>query len=209
MFLDIIKEPNLDRWSLLAADCITSLRSALDNFVYALAVRDSGKTSPPDHRALQFPITDTPALFTESVKRKRLGQILAATQARIEKFQPYNRPHHHLPPLLGMIRDLDDTNKHRLLTVAFQQIANGKFSFARPHGRVYNLLYTLLPLKSGEKIASFCIDPPQLKLDYKHEISMAISITHAVGPSGVGWSSLADLLDYFIAEVSLVINTVV
>jgi hypothetical protein len=43
--------------------------------------------------------------------------LSSAVWAAMERMQPYNRPHQVLPPLLGILADLDNSDKHRLLNV--------------------------------------------------------------------------------------------
>jgi hypothetical protein len=50
LVVEIKKHPPLDRWSLVAGDCVHNLRSTLDALVYALAVRQSGPTLHPTRK---------------------------------------------------------------------------------------------------------------------------------------------------------------
>ena len=114
--------PNLsaliERVSLMFGDSIHNLRSALDHLVYAMAfVHRNGEIEQP--RRLAFPITDSEDKWRGEVHR--LIEISAEDRAIIEWYQPYNavaragRPAGS-PTLLGYLRDLDDWDKHRLLT---------------------------------------------------------------------------------------------
>jgi hypothetical protein len=62
LILRVLKLPALERWSLVAADCVHNLRCALDHLVYAIAVYESGQDPPPNHRGLQFPIAERQGL---------------------------------------------------------------------------------------------------------------------------------------------------
>ena len=57
-------------------------------------------------------------------------------RAAIERYQPYNRPHPDLPPLLSVLRELSNRDKHKLLSLAFQGVvaaqAGMDFSGANP-----------------------------------------------------------------------------
>ncbi len=61
--------PPLERWGLIAADCFHNLRAALDQFIYAVAIYQSGQEPPPDARNLMFPICDTTDRFRENCRR--------------------------------------------------------------------------------------------------------------------------------------------
>jgi hypothetical protein len=108
----------IERVSLLFGDSIHNLRSALDHLVYTLAlIHKKGEIEHP--RRLAFPITDSEDTWRREVYR--LSQVSAEDRAIIEWYQPYNavaragRPTGS-PTLLGYLRDLDDWDKHRLLT---------------------------------------------------------------------------------------------
>jgi hypothetical protein len=209
LVIDIVVPPPIDRWSLIAADCIHNLRSALDNWIYALAVKQTGSVQPPHHNRLQFPITDTPEAFQQALSGHRLASVSSAAQGRVEALQPYNRKHAQLPPLLGMLRDFDDKNKHRLLNVAFQQVHDGRFSFKRPVIGTPKVFYSLTGIKSGTEVAFFLIDPPQPSIDYEYEVSLVICLDHALSPLNRSWSELGYLLRLLIDEVTSIVNAVV
>src|ERR1035437_2280508 len=125
--IHICNPPPLERWSVISGDCVYALRCALDHFAYAVAVHESKMDPPPGERVLQFPIADTPEKFAIAVKRiKALSERM---QHNIEAVQPYHRPHAHVPPLLGLLRDLDDIDKHRLLHIVVSRQAKGRISF--------------------------------------------------------------------------------
>jgi hypothetical protein len=108
----------IERASLLFGDGIHNLRSALDHLVYTLAlVHKNGKIEDP--RRLAFPITDSEKDWRGQVYR--LKEISAEDRTIIEWYQPYNALARGgqpvgSPTLLGYLRDLDDWDKHRLLT---------------------------------------------------------------------------------------------
>jgi hypothetical protein len=114
--------PNLsaliERASLLFGDSIHNLRSALDHLVYTLArIHKKGEIEHP--RRLAFPVTDTEDNWRREAYR--LSEVSPEDRAIIEWYQPYNalaRASQPVgsPTLLGYLRDLDDWDKHRLLT---------------------------------------------------------------------------------------------
>jgi hypothetical protein len=118
-FIDINKQPPLDRW----ADCAHNLRSSLDNLIYAFAIRDTGIDPPAKFDKLQFPIADSPEKFKE--KRYQISTLSPTTQAAIEHVQPFNRLHTELPPLMSLVRDFNNVDKHRLLNVVVTNVQQG------------------------------------------------------------------------------------
>ncbi len=71
------ESPAVTRWSLIAADCLSNLRAALDHLVYALAVHESPALSPKEEGALAFPITDSRDRFDDQV-RALIGREVSA-----------------------------------------------------------------------------------------------------------------------------------
>ena len=57
---DIKTNPPLDRWSCIVGDCIHNLRSALDHFIYAAAIRESGRIPLPTTDRCSFQLRTPP-----------------------------------------------------------------------------------------------------------------------------------------------------
>jgi len=215
LVVDISKPPPLDHWALLTGDCVHNLRSALDSAVYALAVKESGSNPPPNFDALQFPITDAPKKFAGQVKR-RLTLLSTQAQARIERAQPYNRRHRELPPLLWLLGEFDNIDKHRLLNVVVANMGEGKFSFEASSRIVVpapvipaRVSFHVGPIESGTECAYFTLRTPQPDVNYKYELTFVISVGHSVGPSKRKFGELAHILDILITEVKTVVDSVV
>lgn len=206
LFIEDIKTlPNLDRWSGIVGDCIHNLRCALDHFVYGAAIHEYGVDPPADKRTLQFPITDTPADFIKSAWRiKSLG---VAVRAEIERLQPYNRRHISLPPLLALLRDLDDSDKHRLLNVVVSQVGDGEFNFQLPPGSGKPVVdFRREGLERGAELVWFTINPPQPDMQYHHKAFVVITISHVPAPSGNGRTELPVVTHSLTTEVRNVIE---
>ena len=96
--------PDVERWGLMMADCVNNLRSALDHFLYAIAVRQTGIAAPPDGNRIQFPICSDAQKFTDERNRRNIRSLSDPVWAAIVREQPYNRPKSDLPPLLSLDR---------------------------------------------------------------------------------------------------------
>lgn len=106
---------------------------------------------------------------------------------QLELVQPYRRYHAHLPPLLSVLRDLDDADKHRLLSVVVFRNTKGRFSFsATPHMPTVptGLGYYRGPIQEGVEIAWFTINPPDPNVEYECENVFVVAIGHAEAPTG-------------------------
>lgn len=206
MVIEQIKtQPPLDHWACVIGDCVHNLRSALDHFIYAAAIRESGQDPPPKKRSLQFPIADSPDKF--SAQAGRIEPLNLSMKAEIERLQPYNRRHPSLPPLLGLLRDLDDFDKHRLLSVVLSQVGEGEFNFHLPPGSGKPVVdFMRERLEEGTEIAWFTIDPPQPNVQFEHKALIVITIGHVPGPSGDGRTEAPLVINSLTNEVRNVID---
>jgi hypothetical protein len=205
--IEITKPPNFDRWSLISAECIHNLRTALDTALYAVAIRESGLNPPPNASELQFPIAESPDSLEKQMRRRKLTSLSTRTQIWIERAQPYNRPHGSNPPVLRLLNELDNSNKHRMLNLAVQHLSEGKITFRSPLiDGVPTIHFLRTPIYSGVEFAFFTLNPPQRDVKFDFQGSLTISISHSPGPDGGTVSSLHDLLAVLVREVGGIIN---
>jgi hypothetical protein len=94
----------------MIGDVVHNARSALDYLIWQLAVHYIPGTIP-EWRAkkIQFPIEDTGKGFTK--RRKSFQEIPSSYWTIFDAAQPYNGG-----DFLGLLRDLSNDDKHRLLT---------------------------------------------------------------------------------------------
>jgi len=130
----------MERTSVILGDIAHNLRSGLDHLVFQLALANT-QGRLPNYRRVQFPIEDKPTRFntrcTDKGNQGWIADLSPVDQAIIEEFQPYKRGHglfHQkwiaTAPIsigtvfshdLATLRDLSDTDKHRLLaSVSFE-----------------------------------------------------------------------------------------
>lgn len=111
--------PLLQRSSLLFGDAVHNLRSALDHVAFeAASIHQWGDIQHP--RRIAFPITDDADRWKRECNY-RLSELHPDDVAAIRWYQPYEALIRAGQPsgartLLGLLRDLDDWDKHRLLT---------------------------------------------------------------------------------------------
>jgi hypothetical protein len=204
----VVKHPPLLRWSLMIADSIHNLRSALDHLVYTIALHESGQDPPPAGDSLMFPICDTPTQFKKA--SKKIQTLSDPVQTAIEKVQPYNRPHTELPvPLLSMLRDFENTDKHKVLRLAFATVYKGELGIQleQPIEPV-ELSIAYGEVKDGTELFAITFDQglPNPKYD-KAQFDFMLALWHA-GPPGADRDDFAVLLDLLVAEVKAVVGNV-
>lgn len=106
-------EPDTDTWALIFGDYVHCLRSALDHLVYALAAGQTEPAPPPTARQVAMPLYSSGSAYMSNLYRLR--DLNPTIVARIESLQPYAyRPDNQL---LGILSELDNRDKHRLISV--------------------------------------------------------------------------------------------
>lgn len=184
VIIHIDKIAPVARWSLVIGDAIHNIRSALDHFVYTIAVHESRQNPPPNERVLAFPICDCADIYRKS--KWRIETLSDDVRTAIERVQPYNRPHPPLPPLLAMLRDFDDADKHRLLTPMFATAYGGEVNLFRKGGiflgsRCIEIFVNDGELKDGTEIMAVTFDraTPNVKID--GSLTFMFALRHAKG----------------------------
>jgi hypothetical protein len=97
--------------AVIAGEAIQNIRTALDYLVYALVLHTRGRK--PRTRT-QFPISTTSGDLFRS--RHQIAELPGELRRRIRKLQPYQSKGQR-SATLSLIRDLSNTDKHRLLIV--------------------------------------------------------------------------------------------
>lgn len=201
VWLNVEPLPSLEKLSLITGDCIHNLRCAIDHFVYTLAIIDTGANPPPHWDALQFPIVDSPEKFP-SQQQRRLSGLNRHSVTLIERAQPYNRPNAEGgPPLLSLLRELDNADKHRLLNVALFHMSNGEVRLPGPPGRFSDVTWSLSPIKGRTKIAFFTGDPVDRDVNYEVQLTLLVMVRHIAGPNGSTLSPLLGAMNALLCEV--------
>jgi hypothetical protein len=208
--IGVLNEPDLERWSLIASDAIHNLRCALDHVIYAIAVFQSGTDPPPDADTLAFPICDTPERFRGA--RRKIRALSERVRSELEAVQPYNRAHPRLPPLLGLLRDFNDSDKHKILHVAMAQLWNANFQNVDTsvllRGEQVQLWISMADVMDGAEIAAIIYPRPSLDMQHRLLTSVVVSVQHRSSPLNRTRSELAEIIDVLPIEVREVIERI-
>jgi hypothetical protein len=175
--LHVTNIPDLEGWSLIIGDCIHNFRSALDHMVSAIAIHESGKNPPPKEGVLAFPIADNPSDFKKA--SGRIETLSAPARAAIESVQPYNRTHPAVPLPLALLRDFANTDKHKLLRLAFASQHTGEVSLTIPSSRSGEgrFLANYGELKDNTVLMSWVFDKPEPSVQFdKIDLGIGISL---------------------------------
>jgi len=118
---DYVEPP--DVFGLIAGDAIHNLRSSLDHMAVELAKAGAtiqGVTmTAKEIEGIQFPIVLLEDDYAKQLRRGRLKYVEPAAQAFIESSQPYRMtPKMSARNNVYLVSELDNADKHRLLTTA-------------------------------------------------------------------------------------------
>jgi hypothetical protein len=209
--ITVIREPDIERLSLIAGDAFHNLRAALDHCIYAIAKIQTKTDPPPGWKRLALPISDSPDGFRRRLSQGWLTGISDAVRNEIVCLQPYRRPHTHLAPLLGLLRDFDDADKHRLLHIVLgRAYSHSLYDFKDAEEDpilVYDLNFFQGPIENGSEIVSFRTRKAAPNLNYKFQAAVTISVEHPPGPAKFNFSPVTDFLELLDKEVCFVIDT--
>ena len=204
-------EPPVKTWTLVVGDCLHNLRCALDHLVFAIAVHQSGTTSPPDEHRFQFPIADSHANFQKSVSR--IVSLSAPVQSAIEAIQPYNRPHPKLPPPLSILRDLENVDKHRFLRLAYAGIGDIDVELRARTGPKPTEIAHEGEIKNGTEIVAYEFPAPNPDAHFvRTNMDLMISLWHGKkNPTDHAWherNEVHTVLKLLADEVQAVVTAV-
>lgn len=102
-----------DKWGVLVGEFVHNVRSALDHLVYQFSTLADGD---PKRRLLQFPIFDDAAAY-RGQERNYLAGVPDPLKEIIEWCQPYKGCNGDVGIALRFLRDINNTDKHRLIPV--------------------------------------------------------------------------------------------
>lgn len=210
--LRIKRSPDLVRWGLLFGDCIHNLRCALDHLAHAIA-RHELRGQVPDDVAynLQFVLARDPSEFARQMKSKRANVLSQPVRTAIEQVQPYKRPHPSVPPLLALLRDLNNTDKHSLIRPALHAATPRATRFSRPiaadekpvDGDVVSGV-----VEDGAEVLWISLAKPARDFHIELDTSISVCIRHSLGPKPPDMTIITDLAGALVEEVRQVIGIV-
>jgi hypothetical protein len=185
VIVSILKPPPLTRWALLLGDAVHNMRSALDHLVYAISIHELKTDPPPNEGRCAFLINDTRDDFRS--KHWRIRELSQGVREAIESVQPYNRKQHAtMPPLLAVLRDFDDADKHRLIKIVLQQPTDINVSATGPglHPEDLHFETAHANVVDGFEIASVTSRSPMPHLKVDCSVTISVAVEHAPGPAG-------------------------
>lgn len=207
--------PRFGRWALQLCDAFANLRCSLDHLVWSVAVAQDvfGRPDPPLPDLVSFPIVADANGF-KSFEGSRLRNFSQAVRTAIEQRQPYNRRHPRIPPVLWILRTIDNQNKHKLLLPVTYALGS-EDSFIRAFGGPLpevdsKVVHANTELSDGAVLASVTYSRPlegQVAHHFRATFGVAIQIDEAPDPS-VKFRNVSVLFAEIAAEVKETIEAV-
>jgi len=140
-------------WGQITGDVLNNLRASLDHIAWALAIQRckelGGNLKDNEAKRVSFPIrlrkAHTPYRAGVGLFQSDINFFPDKTWDVIDSLQPYNRKHKPKTELLGILKELVDKDKHRIVTpvsreVAYSLTGDKQFSSARLY-QPYELLF--------------------------------------------------------------------
>jgi hypothetical protein len=118
-----------------------------------------------------------------------------------------------MPPLLAVLRDFDDADKHRLIKVVLQRPTEFNWTISGP-GLIpddHHIESPYVDLVDGAEIASVTSKRPTPYLQFKGRVTASIVVEHApgAGPDGIARTGIERLLlEDLLPEVREVVRIV-
>lgn len=144
-------------WGVLIGDCVQNLRASLDYIVWQMALRHlKREPTEKEARSIQFPIQSTGHGFKSAAVRQFVSDV---DFGRIKEMQPYKRGDRAPFHLLAVLRELSNTDKHRVVLIASLVSAGAQLKFGQSrdiasYGEVE--FYFGEPLKEKTPIGRVC-----------------------------------------------------
>jgi hypothetical protein len=210
--IEVKNPPDIERWSLMFGDLIHNLRCALDNMVWAIAVHYDPALATSDDRVLAYPIWDKPPNSNDRGKIKALK--CERVRKAIEFMQPHNRPDSSYSPYhpLSILRDLDNSNKHKLLHLTYPRLGGGRLNpvaFRAPDENNPQSALYLGQVKDGTEVFKVFFDRPHPEAKIYFQLTFVMAVVHKVASNrGTDRDDFCRLGSALIDEVVNVIGAV-
>lgn len=184
--------------SLIAGDCVHSLRSALDNLAWALGCAHK---DPPPAR-LAFPVCLKAKMWRDSQWKVRA--MLPAARKVIDAVQPYHRPEaDRLQHPLWVLDRLWNDDKHRVPAVVGGLNVGSRLNIIELVGGPFSDHIEVGPLYEGKEVAR-CVVPQGPDAKVNIEAEFAVSVAFEDGTPSLGLpliETLHSLHDFVRNEV--------
>lgn len=185
-----IKESIPERFALIIGDIVHNLRAALDQT--ACAIIPNGTTD----RDAAFPIAWSQSTLETAIEKRHIDRADPKAVNLIRSLKPYNGGNDHLTGL----RDLDDTDKHRLLIPVITHMGVTKrFS----HGGYESVILNnvgILHAQDGQVPIAMGL-PDDMKLGDELDAAFGIAFSEAPFENALVTERLALLASYVLNEV--------
>lgn len=216
-----------DEWSVMIGEIAHNLRSALDLLVWQLALL----STPEPYRDTAFPIFSightkrrrngdfVPHFWGKRYGRRYLKSIDRRFWTRIEVFQPYKRENKRRQSPLFLLHELNNTDKHRLITVLVTTVGGMEFTGLVGGGSKFKVG---VPIHENAKVGyvrplpgngAYVLDVsngrPKIKLQKEVQVNLDITpgIRFGDGCDAIKYLPVIRTLKRIVDEVSRVIES--
>ncbi len=191
----------------MLGDALSNFRSALDHSIYTLASIKSRQDPPPDADKLSFPIAE-PNQLSKHLWRLGILENDSAFVAEIDLLQPYNRRNKFTHPMLALLQQLNNRDKHKLLTVTSVGMEAHDLSIQTlPLGLVPQAeMFITDNVVSGTKLLRLTYLRPPERVDVDSTLRIEPSVHHTPDHEDSRYTSLRWILSEMTSEISYCID---
>jgi hypothetical protein len=174
---------------IIAGDVVHNLRCALDFTVWRMALSFAAFTGrAPLEREVQFPIADCRRLFLKSAVVCN-SWVSARDRAVIEEFQPYKGTDGHKRHPLFFLRELSNSDKHRILNGVIVTLSDSPHFTGRDGTTILDQWHAQgCRLEEGAKVACVSAKAPD-------GVHPGVDMDHL--PVGIGFGDVACDIEQF------------
>lgn len=122
-----------DALGLIIGDALQSMRSALDNIAFSLALKHNPALTPQDEQDVSFPIFDRPA----TVGHKSVKHMDGVVQSKVIGLGPDPAVGPVAEHPLWLLNKMNNRDKHRTITAAALVVANYDLTLSFTGGPVF------------------------------------------------------------------------
>lgn len=153
-FFAIQRSPAPAALSLIFGEWLATIRSSLDNGLYAWVAAVTKQNPPPQADRLQYPICSTPAEFKK--QRSRYSAVPSEVIDALEMAQPYQSPFGAESNLFYWVNELARTDRHRTPHIGIGRVAEHSVRIGVPEGITIKFDSSLSPWQAIDDQVTIC-----------------------------------------------------
>jgi hypothetical protein len=202
----IVKQQPPLRLGVIVGDVVHNARSALDHLVWQLALLNGA--SPDRYNA--FPLAFTEAAWHDAIRQGRLRGVSKNRIETIKKVQPYRGPNGPERTLTGMLSNLSNVDKHRVVHTAIAVLRDPDIASRPARFRVVRGSGTIMRQQANRgaqiehraELMRALVQPVEEDIEVEMDGQIPVEIAFGDGPIPSGYiKNVAEVARVIVREV--------